>query len=95
MAERRDDMHVVAVCDRYFKDIGTLDDGVRHYPTYHGLLAEDLDALFVCISNDMASEVTVAGLEAGLHVFCEKPPAVTWMTLPVFWLPKQRRLDRS
>jgi predicted dehydrogenase len=74
VAERRDDMHVVAVCDRYFKDIGTLDDGVRHYPTYHGLLAEDLDALFVCISNDMASEVTVAGLEAGLHVFCEKPP---------------------
>ena len=26
------------------------------------------------MSNDMASEVTIAGLEKGLHVFCEKPP---------------------
>jgi predicted dehydrogenase len=29
------------------------------------------------MSNDMASEVTKKGLEKGLHVFCEKPPART------------------
>ncbi len=71
---RRDDMTVIAVCDRTFGNSGTLEDGVHHHPHYRDLLNEDLDALFVCISNDMASEVTVAGLEKGLHVFCEKPP---------------------
>jgi predicted dehydrogenase len=29
------------------------------------------------MSNDMAAEVTIAGLERGLHVFCEKPPGRT------------------
>jgi predicted dehydrogenase len=74
VADQRDDMKVVAVCDQYFDDSGELDDGVRYYPHYDDLLNEDLDALFVSISNDMAAEVTIAGLEHGLHVFCEKPP---------------------
>ena len=64
----------VAVCDQTFEAGGQLDGGVRRHRNYHDLLAEDLDALFVCLSNDMAAEVTIAGLEAGLHVFCEKPP---------------------
>jgi predicted dehydrogenase len=37
-------------------------------------LREDHDILFVCMTNDIAPEVTIAGLESGLHVFCEKPP---------------------
>ncbi len=73
-ADRRADMKTVAVCDRYFEDAGELEDGVRYFPHYEALLEENLDALFVCISNEMAAEVTVAGLERGLHVFCEKPP---------------------
>ncbi len=74
VADARDDMTTVAVCDRYFDGSGELDGGVRYYPHYTDLLKEDLDALFVCISNDRAAEVTIAGLERGLHVFCEKPP---------------------
>lgn len=74
VADQRDDMHVVAVCDQYFSDQGEMKDGVRYYPHYRDLLGEDLDALFVSISNDMAADVTIAGLEKGLHVFCEKPP---------------------
>lgn len=74
VADQRPDMTVVAVCDQYFDGSGELDDGVRYYPHYQDLLAEELDALFVSISNDMAAEVTIAGLEQGLHVFCEKPP---------------------
>lgn len=70
----RDDMSVVAVCDQSLGGADALGDGTRSYTNYKDLLAEDLDALFVCISNDMAAEVTVAGLEEGLHVFCEKPP---------------------
>ena len=73
-ADRRVDMKTVAVCDRNFAEPGVAQDGLRFYPNYKQLLEEDLDALFVCISNDMAAEVVIAGLERGLHVFCEKPP---------------------
>jgi predicted dehydrogenase len=72
--DRNPDMRVVAVCDRTFPDEGVLADGVHYYRNYQQLLTEDLDALVVCLTNDIAPEVTIAGIEAGLHVFCEKPP---------------------
>ena len=68
-------MNLVAVCDRTQPGIESFADDVAVHSTYQDLLGEDLDALFVCMSNDMAAEVTIAGLERGLHVFCEKPPA--------------------
>jgi predicted dehydrogenase len=70
-------MRVVAVCDRVYDGEGVRADGVRYYQNYHRLLTEKLDVLFVCLTNDVAAEVTIAGLEAGLHVFCEKPPGRT------------------
>ncbi|MBL6933260.1 MAG: Gfo/Idh/MocA family oxidoreductase [Rhodospirillales bacterium] len=72
--DQRDDMIVTAVCDQIFEDSGILEGGVCYHPHFQDLLNEELDVLFVCISNDMAAEVTIAGLEKGLHVFCEKPP---------------------
>jgi len=71
---RHPDLRLVAVCDRTFDCEGTLADGVRYYRNYRQLLTEDLDILIVCLTNDIAAEVTIAGLESGLHVFCEKPP---------------------
>ena len=67
-------MEVVAVCDRVFKGSGVFDDGVKFCTNYQELLKEKLDILFVCLTNDIAADVTVAGLELGMHVFCEKPP---------------------
>lgn len=67
-------LKTVAVCDRNFTGEGVLPDGVRFHSDYRQLLNEDLDILFVCLTNDIAPEVTIAGLEKGLHVFCEKPP---------------------
>ena len=75
--EALDGCKVIAACDRDLFRGTPLPPGVRFYDTYQGLLVEDLDALFVCMSNDMAAEVTIAALERGLHVFCEKPPART------------------
>ncbi len=73
--DRHPGMTTVAVCDRAFESEGVMEDGVRHYRTPHRLLeAESLDALLVCLTNDVAADVTIAGLERGLHVFCEKPP---------------------
>ena len=73
-ADRHSALDVVAVCDRTFEGDGTLADGVRYYADYRRLLTESLDVLFVCLTNDVAAEVTIAGLDADLHVFCEKPP---------------------
>ena len=67
-------MELVAVCDRPFDGNGTFPEGVRYYTDYRNLLNEKLDVLIVCLTNEVAPEVTIAGLELGLHVFCEKPP---------------------
>ena len=66
-------LKVIAVCDKDFTGVN-FDEGISYLNTYQELLSVDLDILFVCLSNDMASEVTIAGLKNGLHVFCEKPP---------------------
>ncbi len=68
------DMQLVAVCDRKFDGCGQMTDGLKYYSDYRQLLAEDIDILIVCMTNEIAPEVTIAGLEEGLHVFCEKPP---------------------
>jgi predicted dehydrogenase len=72
--DRNPEMTVVAVCDRTFKAAGSFDDGIRYYPDHTALLRENFDVLIVCLTNDIAPEVTILGLERGLHVFCEKPP---------------------
>ncbi|TGK14645.1 Gfo/Idh/MocA family protein [Leptospira stimsonii] len=72
--DRHPNLEVVAVCDKSFGKDGILENHIRYYQNYKDLLKEELDALIVCLTNDIAAEVTIAGLEAGLHVFCEKPP---------------------
>lgn len=75
--QRHLNMEVVAVCDRNFKDSGTFENGVKYFQNYKDLLKLDLDVLIVCMTNDIAPEVTIAGLNKKLHVFCEKPPGRT------------------
>lgn len=72
--DEHENLKTVAVCDRTFINNGKFDDGVSYFHNYKDLLKEDLDILFVCLTNDVAAEVTIAGLEQDLHVFCEKPP---------------------
>ena len=72
--EKHNSMKIIAVCDQVFRDAGKFDDGINFYPSYSELLNENLDVLFVCLPNNLAAKVTIAGLKKGLHVFCEKPP---------------------
>src|SRR3989338_2419416 len=67
-------LKLVAVCDKTLPKSGIFEDGIRYYDHYHGLLNEELDILFVCLTNDVAPKVTIAGLNKGINVFCEKPP---------------------
>jgi predicted dehydrogenase len=76
--DKHPNMQVVAICDRLLREEDQIFDGMAVYRSYHELIERgNLDILFVCLSNDLASEVTIAGLTAGLHVFCEKPPGRT------------------
>ena len=67
-------LKTIAACDKKFTKSQVLPDGLRCFPHYRRLLKEPIDILFVCLPNYLASEVTIAGLQKGLHVFCEKPP---------------------
>jgi len=68
------DLQVVGVCDRRFETEPPDVPGVEMFTSYQDLLQMDLDILLVCLTNDVAPDVTIAGLEKGLHVMCEKPP---------------------
>lgn len=47
------------------------------YADYKELLKrDDLDIISICTSNKYHSEIAVAALKAGKHVFCEKPDAI-------------------
>ena len=65
---------VVAVSDIKFDADGKTPDGVHQCRNYEDLFKHKLDVLFVSLPNNLARASTVAGLENGLHVFCEKPP---------------------
>ncbi|MBM09218.1 MAG: oxidoreductase [Magnetovibrio sp.] len=67
----------VSVCDRTLTTNDTHNEFVNSHSHYKSLLDEEIDVLFVCLPNDIAPEVTIAGLQRGLHVFCEKPPGRT------------------
>lgn len=67
-------LKTVAVCDKAFKEEGVFADGVKYFVDYKSLLKEDLDIIFVCVTHDIAPEITIEGLRHNLHVFCEKPP---------------------
>jgi myo-inositol 2-dehydrogenase/D-chiro-inositol 1-dehydrogenase len=45
-------------------------------PTFEALL-EGTDAVYICSPNALHASSAIAALEAGVYVFCEKPPAIT------------------
>lgn len=67
-------LKVTAVCEQTFPDNFEGLPGIACYSNYKQLLEADLDIIFICLTNNIAAEVTIASLEKGLHVFCEKPP---------------------
>lgn len=74
---------MVAFCDiiperaeKAAKEYGV--PGAKTYVNYKELLEDkSIDVVHVCTPNRSHSEITVAALEAGKHVMCEKPMAKT------------------
>jgi predicted dehydrogenase len=60
------------------------------YSDFRQLLArDDIEAVDVCLHNNFHSPVTVAALEAGKHVYCEKPMAGAYVDALKMWQTAQ------
>jgi len=65
---------IVAVCDQSFAENSFVLNDIHHFKDYRDLINHDIDVLLVSLPNEIAPKVTIAGLNKGLHTFCEKPP---------------------
>jgi len=73
-------VEIVACCDlveekakKYAEEFGCS----KYYTDYRQMLAEnELDAVSVCTWNNAHAECSIAALDAGCHVICEKPMAM-------------------
>jgi predicted dehydrogenase len=74
---------IVAVCDVNEQEARTV--AAKHgipnvYTDYRELLKrDDIDAVDVCLHNNFHAPVSIAALQAGKHVYCEKPIAGTYL----------------
>ncbi|HWR51786.1 MAG TPA: Gfo/Idh/MocA family oxidoreductase [Bryobacteraceae bacterium] len=74
-----DNIDIVAVCDLYQKRLdkaAALTSG-KPYKNYHELLAnKDIDYVLIATPEHWHAQMTLDALDAGKHVYCEKP--MTW-----------------
>ena len=73
LVEAHPDLTLQALCDTNPNQAGAFPD-VPYFETYDRLLQEDLDVVFVAAYNKVAPDIVIRSLNAGNHVFCEKPP---------------------
>lgn len=81
--KKLDNVKMVAFCDivkeraeKAAKEFGVPDAKV--YTDYHEMLKDsEIDVIHVCTPNKSHAPITIASLEAGKHVMCEKPMAKT------------------
>ncbi len=73
------DAQVVALCDAHSTDLAEVAEqyGAEFTCTDHQelLARDDIDAVDVCLHNNLHMPMTVAALRADKHVYCEKPMA--------------------
>lgn len=71
---------IIAVCDRVQDRANAAAQryGVQAYTDYIELLKnKDIDAVSICTPNYLHARMTIAALESGKHVLCEKPMATS------------------
>jgi predicted dehydrogenase len=71
---------IVAICGRNAERTAALANQhniPRAFTDYRELLKSDIEAVVIAAPDDVHREMTLAAIEAGLHVLCEKPMALT------------------
>jgi predicted dehydrogenase len=88
------DVRIVAIADANEAEARRVAEqyGVPHvYTNFRDLLSrDDIEAVDVCLHNNFHAPITVAALEAGKHVFCEKPMAGTYADALSMWEAHKR-----
>ena len=70
---------IKTIADPFMNDqtaagIHSMDSSIEAIKDYKEILAdEEIDAVIICSSTDTHSSISVEAIEAGKHVFCEKP----------------------
>ena len=67
-------LELAAVADSHVQDAAATSPSCTWYRSGADLLRENLDAVFVCTPCAITADLVVDALEAGKHVFAEKPP---------------------
>ena len=79
-----DEVEVVAICDldkKVMTKIGTEYGISLYYQDFNELFnSGKVDAVSICLPNSLHAPASIAALEAGLHVLCEKPMAENAIT---------------
>jgi len=67
------DLELVGICETDAEKRSKI-QGCEIADRYEQFLRPDIDIIFVCLPNFFAPKVCIKSLNAGKHVFCEKPP---------------------
>ena len=78
---KREDVIITSVYDVVQPE--NLNTDITFYKSYDDLLKSGIDAVFICAYNTVLADYTAKALDYGLHVFCEKPPAMKTEELDV------------
>ena len=80
MIRRNKDAELIAVCDvRPIEDLGLDDLQESFYDSFDNMIAahNDVDVVSICTPNGLHEEHSIAALNAGKNIICEKPLALT------------------
>lgn len=71
--------NLAACCDNSEKKAATFAEKYhcRAYKDYQGFLASDIDVVTIATPHYLHKEMTIQAIQAGKHVICEKPMALT------------------
>lgn len=72
------EINLVSIFDSHQKNIQT---SARVCSSYEELLDSGIDAVFVAAYVNVSAEYVLRALKKGKHVFCEKPPSITFSEL--------------
>jgi predicted dehydrogenase len=62
-------LNLVAICDKLKEKRADIEDDISFFTDYTDLLNLDLDIIFVCMTNDIAPEVTINSLKKDYMFF--------------------------
>ena len=75
--EKNTPFQIIAVSESNKETQKDIPAGIEIFEHYQDLIADaELDIIFISLPNKFAAGATLLSLQKGLHVFCEKPPAI-------------------